>query len=152
MCRSASRRSDSDGQIVIDVKNAMTRAMGEEKRKFTRLRARLLASSAADGDDVGIFGRVRDISLQGAFIEGVRRYAKGSRCQVAFIFSDSGKEARIRTACVVARTDASGMGVCFERIDAEGLPLLIQLVLSKAKVPAELADEVEAALGLLSER
>lgn len=126
--------------------------MASEKRKFTRLRARLLASSVGDGDDIGIFGRVRDISLQGAFIEGATRYPKGSRCQVAFIFSDSGREMRIRTACVVARTAGSGMGVRFERIDADGLPLLIQLVLAKAEVPAELADEVEAALGLLSEK
>ncbi|HAH06739.1 MAG TPA: hypothetical protein DCM05_09485 [Elusimicrobia bacterium] len=122
--------------------------MPEEKRKFTRVSARLLADTELDSEGPGVFGRVRDISLQGAFIEGITSLAEGDSCRVVLIVGEAHEEARIRTTSVVARVEDSGVGVRFEQIDVEGLPHLVRLVLSKADMPGKIAQELDAVLGL----
>ncbi|MFH1724365.1 MAG: PilZ domain-containing protein [Elusimicrobiota bacterium] len=126
--------------------------MTEERRRFTRIEAKLLAYTDSGEDALGVYGRVRDVSLQGLFIEGAGGLDPGASCFVELMLGEPENEARVRCSAVVVRRDDSGIGVRFTQIDAEGLPHLINLILSNADVPDHIAKELDAVLGFEAPR
>lgn len=118
----------------------------KDNRDFTRVSVRVLAEASTPEDGIGFYGRLRDLSLRGAFVEGVLGFEEGQACRLELILGDPGSEDRIRATCRVMRTEKNGVGLRFQDVEAEGLPQLMVLVLSKMDVSADIIAELKRAL------
>jgi hypothetical protein len=120
----------------------------KDNRDFTRVSVRVLAEACTVEDGVGFFGHLRDLSLRGAFVEGVRGFSEGQACRLELLLGEPGTEARICASCTVIRTEEKGVGLRFEEVEAEGMPHLMLLVLSQMDVPPKILEELEKSLRL----
>ncbi|MFC1679382.1 PilZ domain-containing protein, partial [Elusimicrobiota bacterium] len=82
--------------------------MAEEQRVFTRVAVQLLVETSAGENSISVFGKARDISLQGIFVRGATGIQKGNPCRVEVMLGEPGKEVRIRASGVVFRVEAAG--------------------------------------------
>ena len=93
--------------------------------------------TAADGTPIGV-GKSRDLSLKGLYVECARRLPVGARCRVTLRALHPEDEIVIEGQ--VARVDAGGMAIEFERVPPECVELLQELVPRLPPAP-ELDDD-----------
>jgi len=98
-----------------------------EKRKFTRVVFKTEVRVAA-GDAVEISNQLRDISLGGAFVEGVSSLEEGLPCILSIDLIGPASLLRVTVEGYVARTEPNGIGIKFTRIDVDSLLHLHHLI------------------------
>ncbi len=118
-----------------------------ESREFSRSSVRTRVEiRLATG--VLVEGEARDVSLNGLLFETERALPIGHEAKISLILSGGSKEHRIETTGRVARIEARGVAFTFDRVDAESLEHLRQLVLFNADDVEQVEQEFSEHVGL----
>ncbi len=96
--------------------------MQVNKRKRSRLSFKS-EISVGTGTKSNIAGKVKDVSMNGVFLQCVERISVGSVCGIEIILTGKSSNLRIRARGKVTRHAPDGMGVRFEH-DLEWWPVL----------------------------
>ena len=111
----------------------------EEKRENTRVVFHTSASVNFGGE---VFEHLdmRDLSLRGLYVLGVKGYGVGEICDVCLFLSGAGQEQKLCMKGEVARVDSEGVGIHFSEIDIDTFSHLKNIVYYNADDP----DQLEA--------
>ncbi len=117
------------------------------RREFTRARlGRAVQLHSGSGD---ITGRLRDLSLNGAFLEGTGDVSAGSECTLEILLGDeSSAGPRVEAHGHVVRVDSEGIAIAFDEIPHESWEHLTRLVRLHSSEPESVDEEVGEHLGL----
>jgi hypothetical protein len=120
-----------------------------EKRKFTRVLFRTEVRVKA-GDQVVTSTHLRDVSLGGAFVEGISSLKEGEPCLLTIELIGPASLLRVEVEGAVTRSEPNGIGVKFTRIDVDSL-LHLHYLIKIHSIDPESVD-VEFAKNLLAIR
>jgi hypothetical protein len=98
-----------------------------EKRRFTRVLFRTEVKVTA-GDLVETSTQLRDISLGGAFVEGLSSLTEGEPCVLNIDLIGPASLLRVEVEGFVTRAEPGGIGIKFTRIDVDSLLHLHHLI------------------------
>lgn len=96
--------------------------MAENKRKRSRLSLQSEITVGIGGKN-NIAGKIKDVSMNGVFLQCGERFPLGSVCGIEIILTGKSSNLRIRARGKVTRHAPDGMGVRFEH-DLEWWPVL----------------------------
>ena len=120
-----------------------------DAREFSRVRAKRTAIVSRVGEADGPRGRVVDVSLGGAFIEGDFSLMDGAEVLVSILLNDQEKGAAINAAGTVVRSDSKGVAIEFRELrDLESYGHLRNLVLYNARTTASVEEEFKQHKGI----
>jgi hypothetical protein len=85
-----------------------------ENRKRYRLPVKVDVVIRSEDKAHTLFGRTRDISMQGLYVKSVGTMPPGGRCSIEIVAQERGAEMIIKTKGVVARQENGGYGVAFD--------------------------------------
>ncbi len=115
-------------------------AEGSEKREFERSRVAVHAEVRADGDRV-VSGRVRDVSINGVFVECKSPFEKGTLCRVHLLLGGGVSQIALDAVGKIVRSVKTGMAVEFSEIGPASLKHLKNLVLYNAEDPDKTSQQ-----------
>ncbi len=118
-----------------------------ESRAFSRVPFRMLAELKEGGKECPV-AEIRDLSMNGIFLEGDFSLAQGTACEVKLRLEGVEPPIQINLEGDVQRVEDSGVGIQFKQIPLESYEHLNRIVQLNSQNPNQSEDEIKGHVGL----
>ncbi|MBI5095149.1 MAG: PilZ domain-containing protein [Candidatus Hydrogenedentes bacterium] len=120
---------------------------GRNRREFTRIPIKVGVEVRCDSGVV-LTGVVSDLSLNGLLLAASEGAPVGARCDMRLRLDGGGEILTVEAKGQITRSDAEGMAITFDQVDADSFEHLRNLVLYNSSDPDRVSDEFLGHLGI----
>lgn len=118
-----------------------------ESRAFSRVPFRMVVELKEGGKECPV-AEIRDLSMNGIFLEGDFSLAQGASCEIKLRLEGVEPPIEINLKGEVQRVEDSGVGIQFKQIPLESYEHLNRIVQLNSQNPHQSEEEIKGHVGL----